>query len=209
MKGFSVELISYKEAVPWLKLKHYAHRMPAMSYCFGLIHKKQICGIACYGRPPSQPECKSWVPLKILELQRLVVDTNKTNAASFLVSNSIRQVEKPCVFVSYADIDQGHIGYIYQATNWIYTGIGGVGNKTYILKNGESRQSRWASKIDKTTIDRIKTSIGKHRYYFFHGTKNDKKNMMKQLRFDVLPYPKGESKRYDATSDFPTQLRLF
>jgi hypothetical protein len=59
----------------------------------------------------------------VLELNRLVLKYNKKNEASMLVGKSIKLLPKPKIIISYADISQNHIGYIYQATNFIYTGL--------------------------------------------------------------------------------------
>ena len=45
------------------------------------------------------------------------------NVLSFFVSGCLNRLPKPSVVVSYADTSQGHHGFIYQATNWIYTGL--------------------------------------------------------------------------------------
>lgn len=50
---------------------------------------------------------------------------------------------------------------------------------------------------------------GKHRYLMFLGSKVERKNMMKKLTYDVLPYPKGENKRYDASHEAVTTDTLF
>ena len=42
-------------------------------------------------------------------------------------------ITKPKVIVSYADTSLGHHGYIYQATNWIYTGLSAK-RKDYKIK---------------------------------------------------------------------------
>jgi len=58
-----------------------------------------------------------------LELNRLVIDEgSKKNVLSFFVSQTLKKLPCPNVVVSYADTSQNHHGYIYQATNWIYTG---------------------------------------------------------------------------------------
>jgi hypothetical protein len=49
----------------------------------------------------------------------------------------------------------------------------------------------------------------KHRYVYFVGSKTQKKAMRKALKYPVLPYPKGESKRYDSGGAVPTQQLLF
>ena len=35
----------------------------------------------------------------------------------------IKATRKPKIVVSYADTSKGHVGYVYQATNFIYTGM--------------------------------------------------------------------------------------
>lgn len=39
---------------------------------------------------------------------------------------------------------------------------------------------------------------GKHRYVFLVGNKREKREMMRRFSWPILPYPKGESRRYDA-----------
>jgi hypothetical protein len=48
----------------------------------------------------------------------------------------------------------------------------------------------------------------KHRYFYFVGDKWQKKQMMKELPYEIQPYPKGENKRYDATYEPTTQIKL-
>ena len=45
------------------------------------------------------------------------------NVLSFFVSSCLQMLPKPMVIVSFADTSMCHHGYIYQATNWIYTGL--------------------------------------------------------------------------------------
>ena len=49
----------------------------------------------------------------------------------------------------------------------------------------------------------------KHRYVYFTGSKKQKKEMRKALKYPILPYPKGESKRYDTSATFPKQVQMF
>ena len=46
----------------------------------------------------------------------------------------------------------------------------------------------------------------KHRYILFHGTKNDKKILKSKLKYEVQPYPKGKTNRYDITHKPCTQV---
>jgi len=193
----------------WLLHKHYAHRIPSISYAFGLYSDK-LEGVCTFGMPPNYVEMKAWEPYEILELNRLIVnDGLPKNTLSYFVSNCIKLLPKPKILISYSDFRQGHHGYIYQATNWVYTGIGGIGQKIYIMKDGTERHQRHEDKIDMKLVDRIELTTGKARYFYFHGSKIDKAKMKKMLRFDILPYPKGDNKRYDTSYKPKTQALLF
>jgi len=219
MEGYSVEPISYAEAKPWIKLKHYAHRMPCVQYAYGIIHEKEVCGVIAYG-----PTCRSLnrgygifggvLSVNSFELLRLCIDTDKKNIASFLISQSLKQLEKPAFVVSYADANQGHVGYVYQATNWLYCGI--TSKEKRYIQNGKELHARsvvsmYGSRKQESLPDSIEVSEqeGKHRYVMFLGSKKEKKAMGKALKYPILPYPKGETKRYDASAEFPRQIRMF
>ena len=61
----------------------------------------------------------------VLALSRLVVAPEMpTNAASFLLGGSMRQIDRDRwpVLLTYADTRQGHTGAIYRATNWTCDG---------------------------------------------------------------------------------------
>jgi hypothetical protein len=49
----------------------------------------------------------------------------------------------------------------------------------------------------------------KHRYFYFKGNKYEIKQMHKELKFEVEPYPKGENIRYDASYEPSIQIKLF
>ena len=49
----------------------------------------------------------------------------------------------------------------------------------------------------------------KHRYFYFLGNKTQKKQMLNNLKYKIMPYPKGENKRYDASYKPTVQTKLF
>ena len=55
----------------------------------------------------------------------------------------------------------------------------------------------------------LKDRPRKHRYFYFLGQKKQKKEMLKNLVYDIEPYPKGHNKRYDSTYRPSTQTVLF
>jgi hypothetical protein len=198
--------IKPEESYPWILQKHYAKRVPQISYAFGLYEENQLMGVVTYGMPASPflcigvcgPEYRDVV----IELNRLCLQDNKKNEASFLVANSLKQLPKPKVVVSYADTAMGHVGYVYQACNFLFTGTTKERTDMASTSGGHSRHNSG----DRTQrVDRS----AKHRYIFIVGSKQQKKKFTELLRYDVLPYPKGDNKNYDAGGQVMTQPVLF
>jgi len=151
---YSVSSIDSYLCKEWLLHKHYAKRLPNIEYSFGLYNNKILTGIITFGQPPS-PSLKGSICGKkyeqhCIELNRLVVnDDIDKNALSYFVSSSIKQLPKPKIIVSFADKNINHNGYIYQATNFIYTGessnnemlVDDNGNEFHFRKFGHFRKS--------------------------------------------------------------------
>jgi len=218
MKDYLVCRITYDEARPWVMLKHYAKRMPSITKAFALYENKTIVGVCCFGNPACQANSKLG-EFKAIELLRVVVETKNKNAASMLISKSLKLLDKPIVVVSYADKGINHVGYIYQATNWFYTGIS-KGDVEYIIndkhyhRKGAFDKYGTGSKIKLKNIDpniKILKQSDKHRYFYCIGSKKHKKEMLIELKtkYPILPYPKGETKRYDASAKLPISIKSF
>ena len=212
------------EAEPWLLQKHYAKRLCPISYAFGIYDELKLIGVVTYGVPSSstlrEGLCgKSWSD-NVIELNRLCC-SNEKNVASMLVGRSLRMLQKPSIVVSYADTEQGHVGYVYQATNFVYTGLSAKrtdwrikgmehlhGQTIADMSRGQENRAEWMREKfgdDFYLQDRPR----KHRYVYFVGSKQQVKNMRNCLQYDVEPYPKGESNRYDAGGEVMTQELLF
>lgn len=212
----SVQTISHSQTHEWLLKKHYAHRIPSISYSFGLYEDDLLIGVVTYGTPPSSSLRRgvagdAWKD-KVIELNRLVVnDDAPKNSASYLVGRSLRLLPKPSIIVSYADIAQHHIGYIYQATNFIYTGLSakrtdwtieGMENLHGITIADMSRgQTNRAQFMRDKFGDKfsLKERSRKHRYVYIAGSKEDRKKILADLLYKLEPYPKGNTLRYDAS----------
>ena len=220
--GLLVQVIQIqpKETYQWLLEKHYAKRIPQIMHAFGLYVDGVLKGVVTYGIPASPALCmgicgKEYSD-KVLELNRLCLMENNKNESSFLVSNSIKLLPKPTIVVSYADTSQGHVGYVYQATNFLYTGLS-ANRVDWTIKGMEHKHSKTIS--DGMTLESIKEKYGddfyytersrKHRYILFHGSKTDKKIMRKLLKYNIEPYPKGDSQKYDAGGNIQTQQVMF
>tara|TARA_R100001440_G_C2480142_1_gene113231 strand:+ start:52 stop:723 length:672 start_codon:yes stop_codon:yes gene_type:complete len=217
---FSVKKINSFECKEWFLKKHYAKRIPQLVSCFGLYDKNNLLeGVLSFGLPASRSLVKGAFKGKyqdnFLELNRLCVNDNLgKNVLSFFVSQSIKLLQKPKVLVSYADTSQGHTGYIYQATNWIYTGLSDTHKEWRIY--GSNIHSKNVCK-QFTLQERIKNPDKfyfverprKHRYFYLNGNRNQKKDMKNNLAYDILLYPKGNNKRYDASYKPSIQGILF
>ncbi len=223
--------IKKKECTEWFLQKHYAKRMPSLSVAFGLYVEDVLSGVCSFGKPMSHTLVKGafngLYEDCFLELNRLVVnDGLPSNTLSFFVSRCLKQLAKPHVIVSYADTSQNHSGYIYQATNWLYTGLSskfsdyaveGLEHLHHASIGDSVGRYDKTKGIDKHTLlkqkygDRLylKERPRKHRYFYLLGTKKEKKVMMKNLSYEILPYPKGENKRYDSSHNPSVQQLLF
>lgn len=243
---YIIRSIDTEQCKEWLLYKHYAKRIPPISYSFGLYTTDLILqGICTFGTPPIQMNSGHCIfnegdirtrkedsnfYVETLELNRLCVnDGLEKNTTSFFVSGCLAMMPKPLCIVSFADQNQNHHGYIYQATNWIYTGMGEKGGKMVnFVMNGREYHGRGISeeqmKRDKYKYDDSKTlqenwilnggeiidlSKGKHRYLMFLGSKKQKEEMKRKLKYQIQPYPKGQNDRYDSSYNTTTQGLLF
>lgn len=217
-----VRSIPREQAVGWILEKHYAHRIPSISWVFGLYLDDVLSGIVSYGTPSSsslrEGVCGKKHIEKVIELNRLVLnDGLPKNSTSYLVSQSLKQLPKPKIVVSYADTGQGHVGYIYQATNFIYTGLSAK-RTDWKIKGMEGLHGQTIADMSRGKENRagyMRERFGddffleerdrKHRYIYFVGCPE----LRKELLYKEEPYPKGESKRYDSGKELATQALLF
>lgn len=223
MEFMKVLSLKKEEVTPWLLQKHYARRIPPISFAYGLF-VPNLVGVVTYGMPSSAPLrsgiCGDKWKDNVLELNRLVCNEGK-NYASYLVANFLKNLPKPTIVVSYADLAMGHIGYIYQATNFIYTGLNAK-RTDYKIRGMEHLHGQTIADMAFGQEDRVgwlKAKFGddlyieersrKHRYIFFCGNKYQKRQMLNDLKYQVEPYPKGETKKYDAGGIVSTQQLLF
>jgi hypothetical protein len=200
---FFIERIDYKTAMDLVVKNHYLHRKAPCSFAFGLFckHSKNIIGVVVYGTPSSAPLrsgiCGSKEKDNVIELTRLwVLDGTPKNTESFLIGNTLRKVNKE-IIVSFAEIQQGHVGTVYQASNWIYTGLSA--KRTNWTIEGVDRHCQTIA--DKYTAAELREKYGdkfslvdrprKHRYVYFNCKAKRKKELLEKLKYEIKPYPKA------------------
>ena len=212
MNNYKVERIKANETYDWILNKHYAKRMPMICYAFGLYSGDNLVGVCTLGKPPSNALCVGICGQEyssiVYELNRLCVNDNlPKNSLSFFVGQVFKLIDRPKIIVSYADTSQNHHGYIYQATNWIYTGLSAKRRERFDPNNPQ-KHSRTLQNINIKNLD-LRERPQKHRYIQFIGSKSFKRLMNKKLNYKIEPYPKGNNKRYDSSYKPIVQSKLF
>jgi hypothetical protein len=126
------------EAKPIIVNHHYLHKWTSCRYAYGVYYDKVLVGCLVYGPPVGRQTVSSITNIfkldrdKVMELTRLwIADGYGTNIESYSIGQSFKYLRKEgiSVLISYADPSVGHLGKIYQATNWLYQG-----NKTMLIK---------------------------------------------------------------------------
>lgn len=173
---------------------HYAHRMPSVSYAFGLYENNELAGVVTFGQPASRSLQTGMFGIeyasRVIELNRLYIkdevsQTHK-NITSEFVAWALKQLKKfNLAVVSFADSGMNHIGGIYQATNFLY--LGKTLGRTDRF-SGFNKHSRHYDKDAKEVIRVYRTQ--KYKYLYLAMDKRNKKKFMKLLKYDILPYPK-------------------
>ena len=223
--NYQIKPIDYQDCKEWFLKKHYLKRLPSISFCFGLYKEFNLIGVCSFGNavPITMKRgiCGKEYEHLVYELNRLIInDNHEKNLTSYFVGKCLKMLPKPTIVVSYADKSQGHNGYIYQATNFIYLGLSHT-QKDWKIKGEEGKHSRtlmdeFAFKPNR--IQLLKEKYGdklyqvqrdaKHRYIYFVANKNKKKELLSKLIPIPKQYPKGDNKIYDASYKPSTQMKL-
>ena len=182
--------------------KHYLHRKAPVSIAFGMFDLfGAIVGVVTYGVPASSTLLKGVCGVdeskNVYELNRLWVDDDvPKNGESFLIGNTINKLDRE-IIVSYADSSQQHVGIVYQATNWIYTGMSTKFKDPKIRGLENQHHATYANGLTNAQVvekfgDRVYwvDRPRKHRYVYFNASKSRKKTLMQKLSYKILPYPK-------------------
>lgn len=180
---------------------HYAKAVPAVSLSFNVFNSKnEWCGVICYGTGANSNISKPYGLMQgeVIELVRVALN-GKQESTTKAMSISLKLIKKyaPLVklVVSYADSKQGHIGTIYQATNWYYTGFS---MDTQTVINGQIIHKRsigakyGTNKIDELKKIGLKVDVMKAEPKWKYIYPIDKK-MVEICKKLQKPYPKKEN----------------
>ena len=194
---YTIQPIDRKLANEIQVKNHYLHTKASCTYAFSLMENDKVIGVILYGNPTAPTTiniCGDANKKNVVEITRLwIQDDTPKNTESFFIGNTIKLVPKP-IIVAFADPDAEHIGTVYQAANFIYTGKSNRGGKVIAIKNNKIhnktlwKQYKTAEKIREVFGSEnvyYKPYATKHRYVYI---KHD--SYKKQLIYDIEPYPK-------------------
>lgn len=199
LEDYTILPIDYKTAMAVVVEKHYMHRKCACSAAFGLFKGDAIMGVVCYGTPSSYT-LRRIAGIEneknVCELMRLwVCDSVPKNGESFLIGNTLKRCGKEIV-VSFAEVRAGHLGIVYQATNWIYTGLSEK-RRQYKVEGVDVHSQRLS---DMGTASELRAMFGdrfgyewrprKHRYVWINAKGRRRKELTAKLKYTPKPYPK-------------------
>jgi len=203
-----VRPISGREANSLQVSNHYLKRKAQAMYAFGLYESDSIIapmiGCVIFGKPASPSLCVGICgqeeSSRVIELTRLWIDdSSPRNAESFLIGAALRLLPSEYdIIVSYAEIGAGHRGIVYQATNFLYTGlsdahvewrldgVSGQHSRHLFDEHGgiEGAKKFYGDRLQRTERGR------KHRYIMFRGSKKRRRELVQKLRYKLEPYPK-------------------
>lgn len=224
---YKVRSVKAEIVKEWFIKKHYAKRVPSISYCFELVKDGLTVGVCSFGRPPMHLQrigvCGEKNSDYVWELNRLIKnDYLENNVTSFFVSQCLKMMPKPSIILSYSDKDFGHNGYIYQATNFYFVGETQKHKNDITVEGLEHlHQSTILDKfrgVD-NRMEEIKKEYGeslkfrertqKNKYVYFIGSKTQKQKFKKALLYKIEDYPKMKNTNYKADFKPSVQTSLF
>jgi len=184
-----------------IKSEHYLHSLPGGTcLAFGVFVASKLLGALTLGVGPTNAYSlvNDAIPDDCLTLSRLWLSDelprNSESRVLGIVLRNLKRYTRVKFLVTYADPAHGHLGIIYQATGWLYTGLSEA-MPLYDVGDGKLRHSRSLSHAFGThsiqhfarhgIAVKLAPQSAKHRYVYFLDP-----SWQHQLLVPVLPYPK-------------------
>lgn len=200
----TVAPVGTRDVEEFCRRYHYTGRGGSAMWRWGLWHGATLMGTIAYNMP-TRATCESVFGPdhfdKVWHMGRLAMaEESPRNSESRLIAGSLKAIQSghPDIWavLTFAAVSAGHIGYVYQATNALYTGTGG--DAAYLVDTkGQRRATNQGVRLTIAEIAergwRQVKEPPKHRYLYVLGNKTQRKERMRLLRLPSLPYPKAES----------------
>lgn len=146
MSRLRVEWCSTKAATFAVTHWHYSRTLPAgKTVRLGVWWDGRFMGAVVFSRPGrNQHLMFALRPEEVSELARVALDRHEGFHVTEVVARAMKLLRQRCpgllLVVSFADPAEGHLGRIYQAGNWIYTGRSAASRS--LLHNGHKLHKR-------------------------------------------------------------------
>ena len=156
VSDFKIEPVDRRVIQSFIHKWHYSHDTNGIQQrqCFALYNGNKIIGAMIYAIPSMPNTAKKYNPDnpdKCWELRRLCcIDDTPTNTESYFIGQTLRWIRQNTdieVIVSYADLEQGHEGVIYKASNFHYLGQSGGGQ--VLMVDGKKYHARSLNQKEK------------------------------------------------------------
>ena len=136
VSDFIVEPVPRSAIQKFVEKWHYSHSTNGVQHtqCFALFDGMKMIGAMVYALPSMKATAAKYNPDnpdRCWELRRLCcIDDTPTNTESYFIGKTLRWLKQNTeieVIISYADLEQGHEGVIYKASNFHHLGNNGGG----------------------------------------------------------------------------------
>jgi hypothetical protein len=210
---YTIKRVNYKDAMNMIVANHYLKRTAPCSVAFGifedgtkkrnLFDSDRMVGVITYGVSCSSTLlrgiCGDEESTNVYELTRLwIEDGTPKNTESYLIGNTLKKLDKE-IIVSFAEIGAGHVGTVYQASNFYYCGLSAKFKDPKVKGLEHQHHATYAHGM---TMGQVYDKYGKenvyyqdrprkHRYIYINAKGRRKKELLQKLNYDILPYPKS------------------
>ena len=192
-----IDYCSYKAAKYACENWHYSKCIPAGKLVkIGVWESGTFKGVVIFGRGANNNIGKPYglKQTEVCELVRVALKGHNATVSK-IISLCLSVIKKQSLrlVISYADRDEGHIGGIYQAGNWVYKGLSSSAIKIYYKGKWTHKKTLDDAGINQKDMKKKRVQ-GKHTYLYPLD-----KPMRQQIESLRKPYPKrAESIENDA-----------
>jgi hypothetical protein len=204
LHALKVRPIPFVTARELVERNHYLHSLPGGTMlCFGVFIKERLQGTITFGAGPylayhlvenaKSEDCLTLTRLWLAD----ELPANSESRVLGIITRLVQQHTETRFLISYADPVAGHLGTIYQAAGWLYTGLSSA-TPLYDIGDGVARHSRslahdlGSHSIQYLKLQGIKVKLvsqsPKHRYIKFLD-----ESWRNRLSVPTFPYPKKEA----------------
>ena len=204
LQRIRVRPIPKRVAKELLEREHYLKSLPGgTKLAFGAFVGKRLLGALTLGvgsiqghslvEEASQGDCITFTRFWLSE----ALPSNSESRVIGVVMRALRRHTSLKFVLSYADPEMGHVGVIYQATGWLYTGLSQA-TPLYDVGDGRPRHGRTLGHSFGThSVEYLKRQgvpvrlvkrAPKHRYLYAIDP-----DVKTRISVPVMPYPKKET----------------